>query len=117
MSIPTLVRLVRAVVGALAILTAGVTLGVGLSPSVGAPSDTLAPSTIVSVTGGARYGFTIHHLGGRTDRPETKSEAMAECGGYRIRHDRARCYGEVSTWYADLADLERTARYYRGLTR
>ncbi len=67
--------------------------------------------TIVKVTGNAHDGFGIHHYDGSALYPPTDSEARAECLEYDTRLERVRCRTEVTTWYADLADLKTALRW------
>lgn len=110
-------RPVRALGLALAILLAGLALGFGLSPSVGETprAPRISGRTVVDVRGSATDGFVIHHLDGTIDHTETRSEALAECLGYDTVTGRARCRGHLTTWYADLATLRQTIRYYQRL--
>lgn len=113
-------RALRAFLIAVAGVVLGLGTGLAISAAVGAPSGGVVPrdpprfdgDTIVRVTGSARYGFVIRHLDGTTDHPETRSEALAECLGYSTTRARARCRGELTTWYADLATLRQTTAYY-----
>ena len=67
--------------------------------------------TIVKVTGNAHEGFGIHHYNGSALYPPTDSEARAECLEYDTRLERVRCRTEVTTWYADLADMKIALRW------
>ncbi len=67
--------------------------------------------TIVKVTGNAQDGFGIYHYDGSALYPPTDSEARAECLGYDTRLERVRCRTEVTTWYADLADMKIALRW------
>ena len=97
-------RYLSGVVAAVAVLCA---VGIG-SAAAGSAAGTWVPpdDTIVKVTGNAADGFGIHHYDGTELFPPTDSEAKAECLEYDTRVARVRCKAEVSTWYADLADIK-----------
>ena len=67
--------------------------------------------TIVKVAGNAQDGYGIHHYDGSALYPPTDSEARAECLEYDTRLERVRCRTEVTTWYADLADMKVALRW------
>lgn len=98
----------------LIVLLLGVPLLI-LGTATAAPTPAPSGSTIVEVTGSAEDGFGIHRLDGSVTYPPTDSEALAECGEYDTLRARVRCRTQVRTWYADLAELQRTITHYRGL--
>ena len=104
---------VSGVLAAIVAVTALALGGVGTAFASTSSSARWVPphDTIVKVTGNAQDGFGIHHYDGSALYPPTDSEARAECLEYDTRLERVRCRTEVTTWYADLADLKVALRW------
>ena len=84
--------------------------------AVGSPALGQAPRqrpVIVDVGGDPANGFDIRYADGSSLSPPTDSESRVECSEYDTKVARVRCRVEVTTWYRDLGDLQRSLAYVR----